>query len=476
MPGNYEGGLLSGEDHTYNPRKPDRKIQVDGYKYYEVSVQGKPFEIKSGPLGHVVVGLHPGSNEIALHSRLLQINDRDCYSAKAADVESALNQNDSLKLLFERPERFEVRYEHAPFDFHFGHNEYGFEVTRIEEGGPARGDVPLGALVTMVNGQSLIYGPPSSLDEALKNCSFPALITFEVYGQVVNERGQVILTDSTKGGFSKTGAQPMAVVSMPDEGSPLREDARKKKYPIINICEWCSGFCTLLVGILLMSALSVDRLMHIDTDWADDHQHVEHMSLVITSSRILGESRLTEEYEFDFEDSDLCSVPDSHFWSGCMDDFNYGDLFANLCDEGKAWQGLNATACVLALVAAILIIGGKFTARDTALAGFGCCLILMGIGFVLTVSGSVFQIVTAMNHIVNGEKSMCQCILHDLHAKFLEDEASDPVPDEFHSCDLTVSTSAILGSVTVAFWIFALCVLCTSWMNTPKTCCYVGDY
>jgi len=475
MPRNTGGGLLASEGGSYNPRKQDDKIQVDGYKYYEVHVFGKTFELKSGPLGHVVVGLNPSSNDIALHSRLLQINDRDCYSAKAADVESALSENDKLKLLFERPERFEVRYENGPFDFHFAYNEYGFEVTRIEEGGPARGEVPIGALVTMVNGQSLIYSPPTSLERMLRDCRFPALITFEVYGQVVNERGQVILSESyTKDGLSKkSGAQPMAIVSVPEEDSPLRENARKKNYPIIGFCEWCAGFCTLLVGILLMSALAVDQFMHVDTDWSDDHQHVEHMSLVITSSQIVGESRLTAGYEFDFQDMNLCSMPNNH-WSQCMnlEFFDYGEKFGLLCDELKVWVGLNATACTLALISAVLIIGGKFTARDTALLGFGWCLLAMGIGFILTLVGSVIQIVNGLEHMASGEKAMCHCMMHELNYQLGE---SQP-PDEPDRCDLTLSASTIMGSVTVAFWLVALCVLCTAWMNTPKTCLYVGDF
>jgi len=480
MPRNTGGGLLASEGGSYNQRKHDHKIQVDGYKYYEVQVKGKPFDLKSGPLGHVVVGLNPGSNEIAIHSRLLQINDRDCFSAKAADVESALPENGSLKLLFERPERFEVRYDQAPFDFHFAYNEYGFEVTRIEDDGPAMGNVPIGALVTMVNGQSLIYKPATSLDRMLMDCSFPALITFEVYGQVVNERGQVIVTDSsTKEGLSnKFGAQPMAVTSVPDEDSPLRENARKKKYPIIGICEWCAGFCTLLVGILLLSALAIDQLMHVDTEWADDHQHVEHMSLVITSSQIVGESSLTPGYEFEFQDSNLCSMPDNH-WSTCMDTYNYGEIFGLVCDEAKIWVGLNATACTLALIAAVLIIGGKLTASDTALLGFGWCLLAMGIGFIFTVTGSVIQMVNAVEHIVNGEKAMCICMMHELDYQLKGsqplDEGSQP-PDEFDSCEMSLSNSSILGSVAVAFWMVALCLLCSAWMNTPKTCLYVGDY
>lgn len=473
MPRSTGEGLLASESGSYKPRKQDDKIQVDGYKYYEVQVHGKTFELKSGPLGHVVVGLSTGSNDIALHSRLLKINDRDCYSARAADVESALSEDDHLKLLFERPERFEVRYDQGPFDFHFAYNEYGFEVTRIEEGGPARGKVPIGALVTMVNGQSLIYNPATSLERMLRDCSFPALITFEVYGQVVNERGQVILTDSyTRDGLSKKStSQPMAVVSVPDEDTPLRENARKKNYPIIGFCEWCAGFCSLLVGILLLSALAVDQFMHVDTDWSDDHNHVEHMSLVITSSQIVGESRLTPGYEFDFQDSNLCSMPDNH-WSHCMNTFDYGEMFGLLCDELEIWVILNANACTLALICAILIIGGKFTYRDTSLLGFGWCLLLMGIGFILTVTGSVIQMVNGIEHIVNGEKAMCHCIMHELNFQL---DGSQP-PDEFDSCELTLSTSTILGSVAVAFWLVALCVLCTAWMNTPKTCLYVGDF
>jgi len=477
MPRDTGGGLLSGEGGSYKPRKHDQKIQVDGYKYYEVQVYGKTFELKSGALGHVVVGLSPGSTDIALHSRLLQINDRNCFSAKEADVESALSENNNMKLLFERPERFEIRYDQGPFDFHFAYNEYGFEVTRIEEGGPAKGEVPIGALVTMVNGQSLIYKPATSLERMLRDCSFPVFVTFEVYGQVVNEMGQVILTDSyTKDGLSKKSyGQPMAVTSVPDEDSPLRENERKKNYPIIGICEWCAGFCTLLVGILLLSALAFDQFMHVDTNWSDDHQHVEHMSLVITSSQIVGESRLTPGYEFDFQDSNLCSMPDNK-WSECMDHFDYGEMFGMLCDELKIWVGLNATACTLAFISAILIIGGKFTSRDTALLGFGWCLLAMGIGFVLTVTGSIIQMVNAITHIVNGEESMCQCIMHELNYQLkLEQYGSEP-PDEFDSCELTLSASTILGSVTVAFWLVALCVLCSAWMNTPKTCLYVGDY
>jgi len=474
MPLSTGEGLLAGEGGSYKPKKHDRKIQVDGYKYYEVQVYGKTFELKSGPLGHVVVGLSPKSNDIALHSRLLQINDRDCFSAKAADVESALSENNNFKLLFERPERFEVRYDQGPFDFHYAYNEYGFEVTRIEEGGPARGEVPIGALVTMVNGQSLIYSAATSLERMIRDCSFPAFITFEVYGQVVNEMGQVIVTDSSyaKDGLSKKyGAQPMAVTSVPDEDSPLRENARKKKYPIIGFCEWCAGFCTLLVGILLLSALAVDQFMHVDTDWSDDHQHVEHMSLVITSSQIVGESRLTSGYEFDFQDSNLCSMPNNH-WSQCMEAHDYGEMFGLLCDELKIWVGVNATACTLALISAILIIGGKCTSRDTALLGFGWCLLAMGIGFILTVTGSVIQMVNAVEHIVNGEETVCLCIMHELNNQL---GGTNP-PDMFDSCELTLSTSTILGSVTVAFWLVALCVLCSAWMNTPKTCLYVGDY
>jgi len=473
MPRNMKGGLLADDSSPYNPRKHDHKIQVDGYKYYEVEVYSKDtFELKSGTLGHVVVGLSPGSNDIAIHSRLLQINDRDCYSSREADVQRALAEDQTLKLVFERPERFEVRYDQGPFDFHFAYNEYGFEVTRIEEEGPARGNVPIGAFVTMVNGKSLIYKSRSSLDQMLRECTFPALITFEVFGQVVNENGRVIVSENwtSDGNPKRSSYQAMAVVSVPDEGSPLRENARKKKYPIIGLCEWCAGFCTLLVGLLLVSALAVDRLMHIDTEWADDHESVEHMSLVIKSSKIVGESRITPGYDFDFQDSNLCSMPNSYF-AFCMDERDYGQIFQLVCDEARIWVGLNATACTLALIAAILILVGKCTPGDTALLGFGCCVLTMGVGFILTVTGSVIQMVNAVEHIVNGEESMCLCMMHDLHYQF-----NGTQPTMFNSCDMSLSTSSILGSVAVAFWIPSLCLLCTSWMNTPKTCLYVGDY
>jgi len=474
MLNDYTPGLLSG---TNKSTKRDHKIQVDGYKYYEVNIQGKPtFQLKSGPLGHVVVRLGPGSNEIALHSRLLQIDDRDCYSAKEADVKSALAEAQSPKLLFERPESFEIRYTERSFDFHFEYNEYGHQVTRIEEGGPARGTVPLGAIVTMVNGQSLIYSSAASLDELLMECSFPALITFEVFGQIVNERGQVIISASRDGiqtrgqDPNKSSAQPMAVISAPDVDSPLRENARKKKYPIIGICEWCSGFCTLLVGILLLSALVVDELMHVDTEWDDSHEQVEHMSLVIKSSEILGKSATTEGYVYEFEDSSLCSMPNNYFKT-CMDAFDYGEIFESVCDAAKVWQGLNATSCTLALITAILIFGGKCSYRDTALLGFGWCVLVMAIGFMFTVIGSVIQMINAVEHMVNGEDNICHCMLHDLHY-----QTFGAVTSTFDSCNMGLSSSSILGSVAVAFWIPTLCILCTSWMNTPKTCFYVGDY
>jgi len=477
MTKNSNPGLLSGDSYADKPRKHDHKIQVDGNKYYEVNIQGNhTFRLKSGALGHVVVGINPGSNKIVLHSRLLQINDRYCYSSKEVEVQKALAEAQSLKLLFERPEKFEVQYTQQPFDFHFVYNEYGYQVTRIEEGGPARGIVPIGALVTMVNGQSLIYNSASSLDQMMRDCIFPARITFEVFGHVVNEKGQVIISESregihTKGGtLNKTGPQAMAVTSVPEEDSPLRENARKKKYPIIGICEWCAGFCTLIAGLLLLSALAVDKLMHVDTEWNDEHEAVEHMSLVIKSSQIVGQSATTDAYVYEFEDSNLCSMPDNYF-AHCMEVYEYGKMFKSVCDEAKIWVGMNATACTLALVSALLIFAGKISYRDSALLGFGWCVLAMGIGLILTVIGSIIQMVNAVEHIVNGEESICLCMMHDLHW-----QSNETVTSTFDSCDMSLSASSILGSVAVAFWMPSLCLLCSSWMNTPKTLLYVGDH
>jgi len=482
-------GLLSGDSNTGNPRKHDHKVQVDGNKYYEVNVRGNhTFRLKSGALGHVVVETSPGSNEIVLHSRLLQINDKYCYSLKEAEVkralagDGALTTIESLKLLFERPEKFEVQYTQQPFDFHFVYNEYGYQVTRIEEGGPARGIVPIGALVTMVNGQSLIYNSTSSLDQMMRDCIFPARITFEVFGHVVNEKGQVIISDSREGIHTKrdkpakTGPQAMAVMSVPEEDSPLRENARKKEYPIIGILEWGAGFCTLIAGLLLLSALGVDKLMHVDTEWDDAHEAVEHMSLVIKSSQIVGESATTDDYVYEFEDNSLCSMPNNWF-ARCMEAHEYGKLFKSVCNEAKIWVGMNATACTLALVSAILIFVGKITYRDTALLGFGWCVLAMGIGFILTVIGSIIQMVNAVMHIHNGEEAICLCMMHDLHYQHDPDyQKKGLVTSTFDSCDMSLSASSILGSVAVAFWMPSLCLLCSSWMNTPKTLLYVGDH
>jgi hypothetical protein len=476
MAGKSEG-LLGGD--TYGPRKHDHRVEVDGDKYYEVQLYDRPtFNLKSGALGHVVVGLGQGLNEILIHSRLLEINGKDYYAAKEAEVQRALvDGGNSLKLLFERPESFEIRYTEQPFDFHFGLNEYGYQVTRIEQGGPASGIVPIGSLVTMVNGRSLIYNSATSLDKLLRDCTFPALITFEVFGQVVNERGRVILSQGRKGTRTsgevrnKSGAQPMAVVSVPDEDSPLRENARKKMYPILGFCEWCAGFCTLLVGLLLLSALAVDRLMHVDTDWADDHEHIEHMSLIIKSSEIVGESATTPGFDFEFQDSSLCSMPPNSYFEFCMKEFGYGQIFGLICEEAKIWVGTNAWACTLALTAAFLILVGKLTYRDSALCGFGWCLLAMGIGFILTITGSIIQLVNAVEHVINGEKSICHCMLHDLRFQL-----NITKPEEFDSCGMSLSSSSILGSVAVAFWMPSLCLVCSSWMNTPKTCLYVGDH
>jgi len=191
---------------------------------------------------------------------------------------------------------------------------------------------------------------------------------------------------------------------------------------------------------------------------------------VITSSMIKGESTTTGDYVFEFEDSNLCSMPDNYF-SQCMEAYDYDQIFGLVCDEAKIWVGMNATACALALLIAILIIGGKFTAADTALLGFGWCLSASVIGFILTVIASVVQMVNAVEHIVNGEDSICLCMMHDLHW-----QTDEVVTETFDHCDMSLSTSSILGSVAVAIWVPSVCLICSAWMNTPKTLCYVGDY
>merc|ERR550525_308970 len=179
----------------------------------------------------------------------------------------------------------------------------------------------------------------------------------------------------------------MAVQSNPAGDTPLRKNARKRKYPILEFGEWASGFCALVGCILIIVALAQDKLIHVDTEWTPNNL-VEDVHLWITHDEMKATSDLTEEYEFNFDPKPLCDFPeDSHIFQK-LNDTGSAHIIDDLCYEGKAWTGLLATAVTLGLIVVLAICAGK---AITGVVFFGWlpCFVAMIIALILNGGGLI---------------------------------------------------------------------------------------